>query len=381
MAARVPSGKQAASSGGVEPRGAPAEATSGQRLTGLALGLDGTIYAAGLDGLYAVSPEGKLLWKFTDLGAVTAPPAIGPDGTIYLAASSGTFASLNANGTVQWNPGFRLIGFDGSPAISNGTMYLANTFSDLWAFEPGHTTENWHILTEREGMGGPTLPGAFAFANMRKKSSFVIGSLSELYVPRMNWLHNIRADGTPGWSTLLTKGMLGPAAIGQNGTIYVGSLGGSKPELFAVSPSGAPRWKLQLPSQIEGSPVVGSNGNIFASTTTRVVNVSADGSIAWQFDPQERCTSGPALAEDGTLYLGLDMGKFIAVSAEGKLKWTLRTRGTILGAPVIAPDGTIYVVTDVGEIVALQDAGSPMMRNAWARYQHDSQNTGKMSGQ
>jgi outer membrane protein assembly factor BamB len=139
------------------------------------------------------------------------------------------------------------------------------------------------------------------------------------------------------------------------------------------------RWQLDLPAQIVGSPVVDAKGNVFISTTTQLMAVSSDGTVSWKTKLNDRCASSPALTEDGTLYVGLDSNQLIAVDADGKQKWSLRTRGIVRWPPVISTDGTIYAATDGGEVIALQDAGSPLMRNAWPRYQHDSQNTGRIA--
>ena len=348
------------------------------RLSGPALGADGTIYAGGQDEFYAVSPEGQLRWKIP--GGFTVPPAIAEDGTIYLAAGA-KFESINSDGTLRWDSGKGMIGFEGSPTISSGTVYLANVYSDLWAFSPPHTKEDWRIMTERDGLmsgSGFTLPGRGTGAYSR--ASIVVGPMDRIFAPRQRWLHNIGSDGKPGWQLELTNGMLGPAAIGQDGTIYVGSQGASKTELFSISSAGGLNWKLPLPAQVVGSPAVDNQGNVFVSTSKQVLRVSPDGSLVWQFDVPDRCSSGPALTEDGTLYVGLDMRKLMALTANGELKWKFATSGDLTMPPVIASDGTLYFTTDTGDFVALQDRGSPLMHNAWARYQHDSQNTGRMPG-
>jgi outer membrane protein assembly factor BamB len=356
--------------------------TGAQALTGAALGPDGAIYVGASDGLFAISAEGKFKWKYSVALGLHAPPAVAPDGTLYVASSWGGFETLNPDGTRQWESGHGMIGFDSSPAVGNRTAYLANKVSDLWAFEPGKTNSlDWQIQTERGGLGFnvPTLPGSASVNQARSSASPVIGPLDNLYVPRQHWLHSIGSDGTPGWQLFLTNAMLGPAAVGQNGILYLGDTGSSKPKLFSATPDGSLRWQLDLPAQIVGSPVVDAKGNVFISTTTQLMAVSSDGTVSWKTKLNDRCASSPALTEDGTLYVGLDSNQLIAVDADGKQKWSLRTRGIVRWPPVISTDGTIYAATDGGEVIALQDAGSPLMRNAWPRYQHDSQNTGRIA--
>jgi outer membrane protein assembly factor BamB len=71
----------------------------------LALGDDGTLYAASEDGfLYAISSSGNLQWKF-DAGAITAAPTIGADGTIYITNEDQRILRVNPAGTQQWENG------------------------------------------------------------------------------------------------------------------------------------------------------------------------------------------------------------------------------------------------------------------------------------
>src|SRR5204862_317391 len=67
----------------------------------------------------------------------------------------------------------------------------------------------------------------------------------------------------------------------------------------------------------------------------------------------------PAVAEDGTIYVGSDDDHLYAVKSDGSLKWKLRlgacdpngfgpesSRCDVDGGPTIGPDGTIYVGGD-----------------------------------
>ena len=53
--------------------------------------------------------------------------------------------------------------------------------------------------------------------------------------------------------------------------------------------------------------------------------------------------SGPAIAADGTVYVGGDDGKLYAINANGTTKWKALSAIWIGAAPAIGTDGTIYV--------------------------------------
>ena len=57
-----------------------ASAAGGRRP--ISIGADGTIYTAG-NLVKAINPDGSLKWQFANSGELTAGPNVGPDGNIY----------------------------------------------------------------------------------------------------------------------------------------------------------------------------------------------------------------------------------------------------------------------------------------------------------
>lgn len=359
-------------------------AIGSRNVTGAALGSDGNIYVGSSEGLYAVSPDGKLAWQSPVLAGMHAPAVVAPDGIIYVTTSWGGFQSVNPDGTKRWDSRYGMIGFESSPTLGNGVLYLANTVSDVWAFDPSAATPLvWELATSRAGMvnRAGALPGSASVNQARSATSPVLGPDGNLYVPRQHWLHSFGTDGTERWRISPTAGSLGQAAAGEDGTIYIGaSDSGYTSKLLAVDTDGAIRWQIDVAQGVLGSVVVDKLGGVYFCSIDKLTALTADGQVKWQFNGAGQCSSSPALTEDGTLYLGVVPNHLIAVKSDGNLKWSLLTRGTVRWPPVIAPDGTIYATTDSGDVIALQDSGSPLMSNAWPRYQHDSQNTGHIVG-
>lgn len=86
--------------------------TANGAITGaLALGDDGSLYAASEDGfVYALDSSGNLQWKF-NAGPMLAGPTIGADGTIYVTNRAESTYAINHAGTQQW-------AVEGSPEIA-----------------------------------------------------------------------------------------------------------------------------------------------------------------------------------------------------------------------------------------------------------------------
>lgn len=65
----------------------------------IALAPDGTIYASDISRLYALTPDGGLLWV-APLAGGRRPISLGADGTIYTAGNM--IKAINPDGTVRW---------------------------------------------------------------------------------------------------------------------------------------------------------------------------------------------------------------------------------------------------------------------------------------
>ena len=63
--------------------------------------------------------------------------------------------------------------------------------------------------------------------------------------------------------------------------------------------------------------------------------------------------SSPAIAEDGTIYIGSNDNKLHAINSDGSTKWTFSTDDWVDSTPAIGPDGTIYFGSWDNQIYAL----------------------------
>jgi outer membrane protein assembly factor BamB len=140
---------------------------------------------------------------------------------------------------------------------------------------------------------------------------------------------------------------------------------------------------IRTSNRLQGSPAVDPAGVIYFCDSDSVKAVLPDSQSKWFV--QAECNSGPVLAADGTIYLGMNgrepgRGPHIpflaAFTPDGHLKWKTEIHGMVREAPAIAPDGTIFFTTDQGYAYAVSDAGSPPMDSPWPRFQHDAQNSG-----
>ncbi len=153
-------------------------------------------------------------------------------------------------------------------------------------------------------------------------------------------------------------------AIGSDGTVYVGGCSpcGSASDspagvLYAINPGGQLKWLVTIANTGEGvdtlsSPTIGADGTIYVSDVGfRIIAVSPGGVIKWQVSTGGEVVDPPAVALDGTIYVGVDdptpsgiCGQCLAaLNPDGTFKWGALPHAVGFSSPSVGADGTIYI--------------------------------------
>ena len=109
--------------------------------------------------------------------------------------------------------------------------------------------------------------------------------------------------------------------------------------------SGFVNFQTSLGGMVQSAPAIAADGTIYVgSNDLRLNAVNRDGTIKWQKTLRGFVHSSPAIAADGTIYVGTDLGGFYALNpADGSTKWNFSSAFPIRSSPVIGgADGTIY---------------------------------------
>ncbi len=182
----------------------------------------------------------------------------------------------------------------------------------------------------------------------------------------------LNGDGTLRWH--FDESSLGPwLAADVNDQIYTirktyGSSGSAR--LRAIDFEGNPRWLSNLPGSnpTQNGPAVGRNGNVFAAVDHSPLRaITYNGATTWS-SASAGYYDNPAVAEDGTVYVGGDALK--ALAPDGRMLWSypLRTefnRNPKYLSPAIGDDGKIFAgqTSTVSNVVALSPTGKAL----WTR--------------
>ena len=339
------------------------------------------------------------LWSYNlpDRMGRTATPAVGADGTIYIGCDLSTrpsvtppafpasnFFAINPNGTVKWSTSIAEAPTAVAPATTkpdnilssasvhpDGSIYTGGQFSQhVFKLNPadGSRTALRKIDT-RQRYTAPVFScdGSTVYVCGYSVGDRGVRSLSA-DLTTQNWIFkpdavsaNVATNGASPNDFNCTP------ALATDGTIYAasGNSGGNN-KLFAINPNGTQKWaSASLVNFVSSAIAIGPDGTIYVSAKLNTVVAPAlpdgclkafnpiDGSEKWSvtFPSSNAEQGGPAIAADGTIYLGSIGGRMRAFNpANGAELWQYPLAenpaiGQIEVVPAIDNNGRIYFGT------------------------------------
>lgn len=119
------------------------------------------------------------------------------------------------------------------------------------------------------------------------------------------------------------------------------------------------KWKYKTNNWVYSSPAVAEDGTIYVGSYDNHLHaVNPEGEMKWKFPVSAPIWSAPAIAVDGTVYFGSEDTYVYAVNPDGGEKWRYKTGGAIQSSAAIAADGTIYIGSTDTYLYALNPDGS-----------------------
>ena len=116
------------------------------------------------------------------------------------------------------------------------------------------------------------------------------------------------------------------------------------------------------------SPALAPDGTLYVGTLFGSVHaVNPDGTEKWVFySDEDFFDTSPAIGDDGTIYVAsafIDMGRLYAFNQEdGSPQWVFQPGGGIACSPAIGPGGIIYFGAGDGNLYAVNPDGSEKWR-------------------
>jgi outer membrane protein assembly factor BamB len=135
----------------------------------------------------------------------------------------------------------------------------------------------------------------------------------------------------------------------------------SAPHTFVVRPRDTLLlWRVRLTtSYLTSSPAIAPDGTIYVGALDNgLCAVKPNGGVKWRYATGGEIQSSPAIAADGTVYVGSNDSCLYAVNPDGTLKWKYVTNGSIRSSPAIAFDGTVYFGAGRDGLYAMRPDGT-----------------------
>ena len=322
--------------------------------------------SSAVENAAAVAPseannEGILAWTFDAKAKLSGQIVAGVDGTIYfittdhvlhavsnqgkellrrvasgsspIITSNGLIAYLNGSSLEALNPNGSLawtaaVGSGAGPiATSGNTIYVATSSGLASVSTAGQV--NWNVNAGSIDASAATAEGIVIAATHGGLSAFAV-------------------DGASSWTFSPSGGFSGGLAA-QGDTIYAGSVSGG---VYAIDDrTGKVNWQASLPAAISAGPAVGDNGTIYV-TAGFVYAISSSGNILWQ-QTGSPTADGPIVAVGAQDVFDAAADELaIVLGADGGYVWSSRSFGAITTASSAA--GIIYVGTADGKVFAVR---------------------------
>lgn len=168
--------------------------------------------------------------------------------------------------------------------------------------------------------------------------------------PGLLWSFNPAAP-----SPIPISGVYSTATVSGNGNVYVGAFDNN---IYCLTPRGALVWSYATDAFIVGSAAIGVDGSVYVGSLTRFYRLTSTGSLIWRTDAMSLGSSSPAIGPDGTIYIGSNTNNLFAATPSGYLLWSYEAADYISSSPAIGSDGKIYVGSDDNNLYAILPNGT-----------------------
>ncbi len=265
------------------------------------LGEDGTIYI--YPGcLTALNADGTEKWRFPSPASYRYPPAIAAGGIVILPHDDTLFA-LTPEGAVVWAS---YVGDEitAAPVVAaDGTIYcyVQRSGKNGLCAVASDGSPKWFLQFDNSLCGDP-----------------VIGSQGDVYVLEGHLVLNaISPDSTLSWKYETGSYAASSPVVRDDGTIFLVCYGKG---LLGVSPQGSLVWLMGFPGEEEIPPAIDTRGVLYLSGgNDSIYAFNPDSMVGWCVATVGRAYSPPTIGPDGIAYVGTLDGFLYALKAGAPL--------------------------------------------------------------
>lgn len=220
------------------------------------------------------------------------------------------------------------------------------------------------VVTEASVVGNLT-PGKIGFVTVSCKVSdpdgyvkSVVADLSTLGATPSQPLAR-QSDGSWSWQNKVQPMTAGEHDVTLTVTDNEGAITTAKAVIDIQVKPGQQQWAYMTQGAVRSSPAVADDGTVYIGSSDRnLYAFHSDGTLKWKFWTGAPVVSAPAVSTDGTVYVAGGSSMF-AVKPDGSAKWSYAASGPIYSSAAIGPRNVTYFGSSDGHLYAV-DAGGKM---------------------
>jgi outer membrane protein assembly factor BamB len=256
-----------------------------------------------------------------------------------------------------------------SPTLHDGVLYVGSDDKSLHAVDAATGVKKWSFPTGSKVQTKPAMgPGNLLFTGSDDGNLYALDRLTG----EKKWEYPVGSmavsspAASPDGSTVYHGSRSGhlyafdssSGAINWCFDVETGRTGKEAPPCSGVSFS--ERWEYEQRSPRAATPAVAPDGTVYMGCSKGILYAldGMRGKKKWELDTARMVTGGVAFSGDAaTLYAATTGGALLAIDAQrGKALWSFQAQGSIEVPPFVGPDGTIYTGSDDRCVYALDPA-------------------------
>lgn len=315
---------------------------------GPVIGPGGVVYAASNAGvLHAVDgATGEDLWTYDGKGSygidLSTSPAVLADGTVLWPGPRGRLFALSPEGSLLWE--LDLGSQVTSPAVDGARVVVGTQGGDVVSVDPRTGTVRWRVALGGSSYGSVALSPTDPHRAYQSVGTEVVA----LDDDRVAWRRDLGdlVEVSP--------------AVGPDGTVVIGSNGRRE---VAFSPGGRPLWGYALEAETYSSPVVTDDGIAYVGDHDGVVTglgVTDGRVLSRVLGPTARPAdnrsigvwTSPAVDARHDVYWGTRSGHVVGAAPDGRTLFDLDVGATVDSYPALG-DGLLVVGLTDGRLLGI----------------------------
>ena len=106
------------------------------------------------------------------------------------------------------------------------------------------------------------------------------------------------------------------------------------------------KWEIKLGGWLHSSPALAKDGTIYIGASgdaKALFAVNPDGTKRWEYPVPGNVTTAPVVGQFGTIYFSADDDKIRALTPDGKKLWEYYVSTGVKASPSVGPDETLYI--------------------------------------